>query len=155
MLSEPSPNESGNTLSSRSDRRECYRAKIGASQLRVRIWKIAPGTSLNIVPKPSQELFATVCNIGLGGLGISGLRGRGDTVVRMTDRLRIEISFGTVSVLVEGKLREPPPQDGALTGIRFAGNKSNYAYHKARSTLSTIMGLVQREGLVARAASGT
>jgi hypothetical protein len=136
------------------DRRGCYRARLANSLLRVRAWRIAPGTPLSHTPMPSQEVRFTVQNIALGGLGISlAPIPNSQPPLTSSDRLRLELVYDQINVLVEGRIRAPDAgQKGPFdrTGIRFDGNQSNHGYHKAVFWLSKIMGYVQREELKAR-----
>jgi hypothetical protein len=130
------------------DRRCFYRAQLGNSLLRVRAWKIPPGTPLHQTPMPSQEVRFSVHNIGVGGLGIAFANAAAQAALTPTDRLRLELVYNEINVLVEGRLRAPDtrqPRPYLRTGIRFDGNASNLGYQKARFWLSKIMGSVQRE----------
>jgi hypothetical protein len=136
------------------DRRCCYRAQLLASRLEVRAWKIPPGTPLAHSPMPSQAIPIIARNIGTAGLGII-LRDEAGQQLTVTDRLRIELIYDKVEVLVEGRLRTPDTLQQPFelsTGIRFDGNISNIGFHKAQSWLSSIMGLVQREEIKAKQA---
>jgi hypothetical protein len=141
------------TLAPLADRRSFYRARLADSHLRVRAWRIARGTPLSHVPMPSQEVRVAVHNICIGGLGIILTGETSQPPLALTDRLRLEVMYEQISVLVEGRLRTPDAiqQDSFIrTGIRFDGNVSNFGYHKAQFWLSKIMGLAQREELKAR-----
>jgi hypothetical protein len=135
------------------DRRCFYRARLLPRQLAVRAWKIAPGTPLAHSPKPSQAFQIIVENIGVGGLGIILPDKAVQESLTPTDRLRIKVVYEQITVLAEGRLRTPDAVQTSSelrTGIRFDGNPSNIGFHKARFSLSTIMGLVQREEIKAR-----
>jgi hypothetical protein len=130
------------------DRRCYYRARLGNSLLRVRAWRIAPGTPLGHVPMPSQEIRFTVHNVCVGGLGILLANGTSQPPLSMTDRLRIEVIYDQDTILIEGRLRTHDvgqPEPYPRTGIRFDGNSSNLGYQRARYWMSKIMGRVQRE----------
>jgi hypothetical protein len=149
MLPEPLENEELIPVESPPGDRRCfYRARLGNSLLRVRAWKIAPGTPLHHTPMPSQEVRFTVHNFGVGGLGITLANAEAQTALSLTDRLRLEVVYNDINVLVEGRLRTADvsqPRPYLRTGIRFDGNASNLGYQKARFWLSKITGSVQRE----------
>jgi hypothetical protein len=133
------------------ERRSYYRATVPVdSILRVRLWKIAPGTPLGHAPKPSQELKLTVRNICIGGLGITVHAKNGQPPpIDRKERLRLEVKYGEIELLVEGRLRNtmPPSEtDGTIiTGLQFHGRQGNLDFQKAQFGLSTIVGSIQRE----------
>jgi hypothetical protein len=135
------------------DRRSYYRARLGNSLLRVRAWRIAPGTPLGHAPMPSQEVRFSVHNVCIGGLGIVLANATAQPPLTLTDRLRIEVFYDQDSILIEGRLRTPDAaqrEPYSRTGIRFDGHSSNLGYQKARFWMSKVMGRVQREELKAR-----
>jgi hypothetical protein len=134
-------------------RRQHFRVRLCEdSLLRVRVWKLAPGTPLAAKPMPSQELKVQVREAGIGGLSVIVLGKEGQLPsVEMRERLRIEMQYGEEEALIEGRLRLPdvlPADDGSfMAGIQFITRLNDRAGFKAKARITAILGLLQREGL--------
>lgn len=141
------------------ERRRHFRVPVPEnSQLRVRVWRLAPGVPLATRPMPSQLLPVDVRQLSAEGLSIS-LRGKDGqpTPVTATDRLRVEVQYADRTALVEARLREPadrPAGDAPLpAGLRLHGRPTDHTHREAMATIATIVAHLQREALRARRAA--
>jgi hypothetical protein len=141
------------------ERRRHFRVTVPeASQLRVRVWRLAPGVTLATRPMPSQLLPVEVRQVSAEGMTIA-LRGKDGQPPRVTaaDRLRVEVQYADRTALVEARLREPadrPTTDAEFhAGLRLHGRPTDHAHREALATIATIVGQLQREALRARRAA--
>jgi hypothetical protein len=141
------------------ERRRHFRATVADdSQLRVRIWRLAPGVTLATRPMPSQLLPVDVRQVSAEGMTIA-LCGKDGQPPRVTptDRLRVEVQYADRTALVEARLREPadrPATDAPFAaGLRLHGRPTDHAHREAMATIATIVAQVQRESLRARRAA--
>ena len=145
-----------NPTPARVERRRHFRVTVAdGSQLRVRVWRLAPGVPLAARPMPSQLLPVDVRQVSAEGMSIT-LRGKDGQppTVTATDRLRVEVQYADRTALVEARLREPadrPTTDAPFpAGLRLHGRPTDHTHREALATLATIVGHLQRESLRAR-----
>jgi c-di-GMP-binding flagellar brake protein YcgR len=134
-------------------RRSSYRARVPADySLRVRLWTVADWAYINDVPPRNQEVTLELRDLSVGGIGVR-LPGKDGQSPRISinDRLRIQLTFGVESVILEGRMRQPAvdPRDASrlITGISFKKLEANIEGRQALSLLTQIVGDLQREEL--------
>ena len=138
------------------ERRRHFRVPVPEnSQLRVRVWRLAPGVPLTTRPMPSQLLPVDVRQLSAEGLSIT-LRGKDGrpAPVTPTDRLRVEVQYADRTALVEARLRAPADRPTDETpfpaGLRLHGRPTDHTHREALATLAAIVAHLQREALRAR-----
>jgi c-di-GMP-binding flagellar brake protein YcgR len=130
-------------------RRTNYRVAITPdADLSVRMWKLAEHTHLNDRPLPSQEIKAELRDISLGGLGVF-LRSRtgGDPQVIAGQRVRTELKFGEVILLLDGRIREGTEANatGMRTGVAFKTLDNQLEGRQKLAQLARLVGDLQRD----------
>ena len=149
--------ETPTTPATGKERRRHFRVPVPEnSQLRVRVWRLAPGVPLATRPMPSQLLPVDVRQLSAEGMTLSVRGGRDGqpTRVSATDRLRVEVQYADRTALVEARLREPadrPTTDAPFpAGLRLHGRPTDHTHREAMATVATIVAHLQREALRAR-----
>jgi hypothetical protein len=138
------------------ERRRHFRVTVpDGSQLRVRVWRLAPGVPLAQRPMPSQLVPIDVRQVSAEGMTIA-LRGKDGhpAPVTATDRLRVEVQYADRTALVEARLRTPadrPADDTPFpAGLCLHGRPTDHAHREALADITAIVGHLQREALRAR-----
>jgi hypothetical protein len=96
-----------------------------------------------------QEVPCELRDISIGGVGLtlSGKDGQ-PAKVSTEDRLRIELSHPSGTILVEGRMRhpvEPCKENQMRAGIQFKALESNLDGRQIVAQLTRIVGELQRE----------
>jgi hypothetical protein len=131
-------------------RRANYRVPVhGSAQFKIRIWRIAAGIYLGDRPMAVQEVLAEMVDICIGGIGVT-LRGRDGQGPKISteDRLRIELTYGESSLLVEGRLRHPglkPGKGPVRAGIQFKPLDADLPGRQKLAQLTRIIGELHRQ----------
>ncbi len=131
-------------------RRDAYRVRLPAGcPLRVRAWRIAPGVYIGDRPQPSQELLIEPRDLSLGGIGVI-LRGKGGQPPKISteDRVRVEITHGDATLLLEARMRQPsgPQPDGGISsGLQFKDLAGDLEGRHKLNQLTRLLGEMQRE----------
>ena len=94
-------------------------------------------------------------DFSVGGLGVFiKPNEHGEIKVSTEDRLRIEITYGQVVLVMEGRMRAPngktAPADGMRTGLQFKALQDDLEGRKQLSRLNSILGELQRRRKVRR-----
>jgi c-di-GMP-binding flagellar brake protein YcgR len=131
-------------------RRSNYRVGITAdSDLTARMWRVPEHFHLNDRPQASQEVKADLRDISLGGLGVI-LRSRDANELKIVpgQRLRIELKYSEVTLLLDGRVRQPTPNeanDGIRTGIAFKPLDNQLEGRQKLAQLARIVSDLQRD----------
>jgi hypothetical protein len=136
-------------------RRNNYRVVIPLGcDLTVKVWRIAEKAYLRARPMAAQALKCTVRDMSIGGLGVT-LESMTSEPARVGDgqRLRIEMTFGGIALLFEGRTRKPslPPPgtkpDNRIirTGITFKHLEKEIDGRQTLAALTRIVGTLQRD----------
>lgn len=131
-------------------RRSSYRVKAYPdADLGISVWRIAERVYLGDRPMAAQAVAAAIRDLSIGGVGVS-LTGKGGEPPKISaeDRLRIELTFRDVTILLEGHLRfvAPPAGDASVrAGIQFKALESNLDGRRKLAQLTRIVGELQRE----------
>jgi c-di-GMP-binding flagellar brake protein YcgR len=131
-------------------RRSNYRVGITAeAEVTARIWRIPEHFYLNDRPSAAQEVKADLRDISLGGLGVI-LRSRdgGELKIVPGQRLRIELKYSEVTLLLDGRTRHPSPvevTDGIRTGIAFKPLDNQLEGRQKLAQLARIVSDLQRD----------
>lgn len=131
-------------------RRSNYRVGITAdSVIAARGWKIPEHAYLNDRPTASAEVKMELRDISLGGLGvIIRARDGGDPKIVPGQRVRIELKFSEVTLLLDGRVRQPTvadAADGLRTGIAFKPLDNQLEGRQKLAQLARIVGDLQRD----------
>ncbi len=131
-------------------RRSNYRVGISAeSEITARIWKIPEHAYLNDRPTALAELKVELRDISLGGLGvIIRARDGGDPRIIPGQRVRIELKFSEVTLLLDGRVRQPTVKDvadGLRTGVAFKALDNQIEGRQKLAQLARIVGDLQRD----------
>jgi c-di-GMP-binding flagellar brake protein YcgR len=131
-------------------RRNSYRVRVPPeSELIVRCWRMTRRAELHDKPLSAQQLSLDVRDISLGGLGVTfhGTEGEPPKVTP-EDRLRLELKFGKIDLLIEGRMRATqidPAATSFRTGIRFCFVQEGIEDRQTLTRLTRIVGDLQRE----------
>ena len=133
-------------------RRNNYRVAVPAgADLSVKVWRIAERTYLRDRPMASQQVKCELRDISLGGIGVTFRGEKGEPPkVSTEDRLRIELSCGGTSFLLEGRMRKPTPVANAdrsvvRSGITFKALDQDLQGRQTLAALTRVVGTLQRE----------
>lgn len=131
-------------------RRSNYRVGITAeSEVTARVWKIPEHVYLNDRPTALAELKVELRDISLGGLGvIIRARDGGDPKIVPGQRVRMEVKFSEVVLLLDGRVRQPTVKDtadGLRTGIAFKPLDNQLEGRQKLAQLARIVGDLQRD----------
>lgn len=133
-------------------RRASYRVLVQpGSELSVRVWRIFDHAVLRDRPLPSQSVKCVVHDLSLGGMGVTFHGEKGDAPKVMEgDRLRIEVSWGGMILLLDGRVRKPTPgmntdSSTLRTGVAFKPLEYDLEGRQAQAGLTRIIGMLQRE----------
>ena len=131
-------------------RRTSYRVSVPPeSEISARVWRIPPQAHLPARPTASHEVACEVRDLSVGGIGLT-LRGANGQPpnVSVNDRLRIELTFPTGKLLVEGRLRypaEPATSETIRAGVQFKMAQDSKAGRQVQAQLTRVVGELQRE----------
>jgi len=131
-------------------RRSHYRVRVAQdSDLVARMWKIPEHAYLGDRPMAAQEVKAELRDISLGGLGVT-LRAKdgSDPKVVTGQRMRIELKYSEVTLLLDGHVRDPSgggPGEGIRTGIAFKALDNQLEGRQKLAQLARIVGDLQRD----------
>lgn len=131
-------------------RRNSYRVRIPPdAEFSVRCYRIARRAELRDRPLPGQEVLAEARDISLGGLGIT-FRGQDNEAPKVSqeDRIRLDLRYRDLEVLVEGRMRTPTgkqPPNAICTGVRFVFLQDGIQDRQTLAKLTKIVGELQRE----------
>jgi hypothetical protein len=131
-------------------RRNSYRVRVPPeSELVVRCWRMTRRAEIHDKPLSSQELSLDVRDISLGGLGVTFHGSDGEPPkVTPEDRLRLELKYGKLEMLIEGRMRSSqidPTAKSFRTGIRFCFVQAGIEDRQTLTRLTKIVGELQRE----------
>jgi c-di-GMP-binding flagellar brake protein YcgR len=133
-------------------RRAYYRARVSPDcGIRARIWRIAEKAYLKAVPMHAQEVACELRDLSVGGLGARFV-GKDGVPPKITtdDRLRIQITAGDNTLLLEGRMCDPRGKPGADTfsaGVCFKKLEENLEGRQILAQLTRMVGDLQREEL--------
>jgi len=133
-------------------RRANYRVRVaGELAMQLRVWRIGERSYLKDRPMAVQEIAVELCDLSIGGVGVL-IKGKDGQPPRVseTDRLRIQLNYQDHNLLLEGRLREPrptPQRDIIRSGIRFKPMEEDLQGRLTMTTLTRIVGELQREEL--------
>jgi len=131
-------------------RRSNYRVGLTAeSDLSARTWKIPEHAYLNDRPPSAQELRTELRDISLGGLGVV-IRSRdgGELKIVPGQRIRIELKYSEVTLLLDGRVRQHTGSDdaeGIRTGIAFKALDNQLEGRQKLAQLARIVSDLQRD----------
>jgi hypothetical protein len=131
-------------------RRSGYRVSITSDTgLIARVWRISPKATMADRPMRATELNVEVKDFSVGGLGvIFRPDDAGEIKVGTEDRLRVELTYGQVVLLLEGRMRLPNKidqvPDQLRTGIQFKPPEGDMEGRKQFGRLNGILGELQR-----------
>jgi c-di-GMP-binding flagellar brake protein YcgR len=131
-------------------RRQNYRVRIfDGCDLAARVWRIAPRVHVNERPMSTAEIAIEFRDLSIGGMGVT-FRSEDGTAPKITteDRLRVEIRFREVVILIEGRMRQPSALNlpGSIsTGIQFKDMSNDIEGRQKVTYLTRIIGEMQRE----------
>lgn len=131
-------------------RRHNYRVRVTEeSGVIVRIWRIPEQAHLGDRPLAAQQIETQVRDLSLGGLGVT-LVGKGaePPKVLAEERLRIELTYNDIAMLLEGRLRHPTQKTEGNTvrgGIQFKALDSSLEGRQKAAQLTKIVGELQRD----------
>lgn len=133
-----------------TQRRSSYRVSVPAgSDLTARVWRISPDVSLKERPMPAQELTCELRDLSVGGMGvILHPRDGQPPNVATDDRLRVELTFHDLSLVLDGRLRYPPTitkAEPVRGGIQFKTLEEDLEGRQTADKLAKIVGQLQRE----------
>jgi hypothetical protein len=132
-------------------RRSNYRVVLTPDMgMTARVWRMAARAHLDDKPLRTAELIVEARDFSVGGLGVVVRPNEhGEVKVSTEDRLRIEITYGQVVMVMEGRIRAPngtpDPTAGLRTGIQFNALQDDLDGRKQLSRLNSILGELQRE----------
>jgi c-di-GMP-binding flagellar brake protein YcgR len=130
-------------------RRNNYRVRVpDGAGLSMRVWKIAEHAQLRDRPLASQLVSITVRDLSVGGMGVIVQLNTDKQAVRSGQRLRLEVKWQEVELILEAVLRMPTPQPSAESirgGVQFKKLENNLAGRQALAALTRIVGEFQRE----------
>lgn len=129
-------------------RRNNYRVNIlPDSHVSLGLWRISERAQLQDLPMKAQELEAQIRNLSVGGVGVL-VDATGTLRISLEDRLRIELTFQTQVLLMEGRIKaivQQPSGEQLLVGIEFTGLQQNMEGRKILAQLTNIVGILQRD----------
>lgn len=140
---------------SQQQRRQAYRVALPIDhQIGLKLWRIPEQANLRDRPLASQELFATLDDLSVSGLGVQCRPGRDGEPPRaiVQERLRIILSWGKQELMTEGRVMHKRALDSGLVvlGIEFKKLEKDYEGRQTMSRLTELMGDMQREEIKRR-----
>jgi c-di-GMP-binding flagellar brake protein YcgR len=130
-------------------RRNHYRVKVPeGAPLSVRVWRIADHVLVRDRPLASQLVAIHLRDISVGGLGVMLNRDTEDRALLSGQRLRIELKWEDVELILEGSLRiveGAQAAESVRAGIQFKKLENDLAGRQAIAVLTRIVGEFQRE----------
>jgi c-di-GMP-binding flagellar brake protein YcgR len=131
-------------------RRSNYRVGITAdAEVTARMWRVPEHFYLNDRPSAAQEVKADLRDISLGGLGVI-LRSRDGSELNIApgQRVRIELKYSEVTLLLDGRVRQPTSNDasdGIRTGVAFKPLDNQLEGRQKLAQLARIVSDLQRD----------
>jgi len=133
-------------------RRHNYRVAVQAgSDITVKVWRIPERAYLRDRPMAAQQIKCEVRDVSLGGLGVTFMGEANEPPkVSIEDRLRVEVTFGGMAFLLEGRMRKPTAAPNASasmirTGIVFKPLDQDLEGRQTLAALTRIVGQLQRD----------
>lgn len=131
-------------------RRASYRVAVPQGwDITLRLWRIAEKAQLKDRPLSTHELSCELRDLSLGGMGVTLLGNKGQPPkVSVDDRLRVQLTMGKHSLLLEGRLRHPigiAGQPRVRAGIQFKTVETDMESRQSMAKLTRIVGELQRE----------
>jgi c-di-GMP-binding flagellar brake protein YcgR len=134
-------------------RRSSYRVAVPLdSELRMRVWLIPDHAYINDRPPAAQEAPCALRNVSVGGVGMMLQPRRGHTPrVTQGQRLRLELVYREINVILEGRIRHPEhapddaPPGGFYVGVQFAKLEDNLEGRQTLAWINSIIGELQRD----------
>jgi hypothetical protein len=131
-------------------RRNNYRVRVPeGSPFNVRVWKIADHAILRDRPLASQLINVKARDLSVGGLGVTLQPDPSEPrSLCSSQRLRIELKFEEIELILEGVLRianADPSASAARAGIQFKKLENDLAGRQAMAAVTRIVGEFQRE----------
>ncbi len=133
-------------------RRTHYRVALGTgADWSIRVWRMPPRARLGDRPATGSQVMAELLDLSVGGAGVILVGQEGAAPkVDPGDRLRVELSRGEQTLLIEGKMRLPargPRPDRVRAGLQFIGLETDMTGRQTSALLTRIVGELQREEL--------
>ena len=130
-------------------RRNFYRVRVTPeSALKIRVWRLPERVHIKDRPPAAMEIAAQARNLSAGGIGLT-LTPKENELKHLSagDRLRLQISYGESSLLIEGRIRYKPANtlQAFNVGVQFAKLEGNLEGRQTLATLTKIVGEMQRE----------
>lgn len=130
-------------------RRASYRVMVpGDSPLAIRLWAIADHAVLNDRPLASQEVRAQLRDISLGGVGVFIDPPKKSSQPLMPgQRLRVELTFDDIGILLDGRLRLGPALESAElipSAVKFQKLDDGVDGRRKAAALTRILGQLHR-----------
>ena len=131
-------------------RRNNYRVHIPQDcDLKVRIWRIGPRAYIKDRPMAAQELTSEIRDLSVGGMGVI-FTGNDGCPPRITpeDRLRVQLEFRDISLVLEANMRYPVTPictETIRAGIQFKALQNDLEGRQILARLTRIVGELQRE----------
>jgi c-di-GMP-binding flagellar brake protein YcgR len=131
-------------------RRNNYRVHVPEdSPLSVRLWRIAEHVPVRDRPLASQSINAKVRDLSVGGMGLMLQRDpKQQRNLISGQRLRIELKWDEIEMILEGMLRIATGEEGAdviKAGVQFKKLENDLAGRQAAASLTRIVGELQRD----------
>lgn len=131
-------------------RRASYRVRIAdGAEMQLRVWRIGERSYLRDRPMAAQELAVELRDLSMGGVGVT-IKGKNGEPPRITetDRLRIQLTYQSHILLLEGRLRSsltPSHNDMVRSGIQFKQMQEDLEGRQTMAALTRIVGELQRD----------
>jgi len=131
-------------------RRAAYRVRVYQdSDIRVRAWMLSEHTVLLDRPSATQEIKVELRDVSLGGIGVKIVSPESLPHPLVEGlRIRVQLEYNDIDLLLDGRLRNPPPTDGSkqvVTGIVFKILEADLEGRQKLSALTRIIGEMHRE----------
>jgi hypothetical protein len=131
-------------------RRKSFRVPVHAtSGLDVKLWTMPDQATLREKPVASREVMCEARDVSTGGIGLT-IRSTGSRphAFATGDRVRVQLTLGQTSALLEGELRYPPRPSRDSTfraGVQFRVLGDGKDDRQAASNLTKIVNELQRD----------
>jgi c-di-GMP-binding flagellar brake protein YcgR len=130
-------------------RRSNYRVRVSEScELSAKAWKISDHVPVRDRPQASNQLQFEVRDLSVGGMGISLHRARDNRMPAAGQRLRIELKWKDIELILDGALRYPggdPEAEVVRAGVQFKKLENDLGGRQSLAALTRIVGEFQRE----------
>ena len=133
-------------------RRGSFRVPVPPnSELVVRVWVMSETATLRDKPAASRELKCEPRDLSAAGIGLTVIGRDGKpAAVTAGDRVRVELSLGDVTAVLEGRVRHPEkPAKAALVriGVQFKALGESKDDRHAITQLGRIVSGLERENI--------